>query len=49
MVRDNIILENPEKFLKEHTICRDKLIKAAEKATDKLEANTKKYGNRKFP
>lgn len=44
MVKENIILKNPEKFLKEYLISKGKLIKAAEKATDKLEENTKKYG-----
>ncbi len=44
MVKENIALKNPERFLENHTISRDKLIKATEKATDKLEENTKKYG-----
>ena len=44
MVKNNIVLKNPERFLKDHTISKDKLMKAVEKATDKLEENTKKYG-----
>ncbi|MBE6645330.1 MAG: hypothetical protein E7612_08150 [Ruminococcaceae bacterium] len=44
MTKRNIVLNNPERFAKPHTISRDKLIKAAEKATDKLEALAKKYG-----
>lgn len=44
MIRGNIKLNNPERFAKPHEISREKLIKAAEKATDKLEALAKKYG-----
>jgi unsaturated chondroitin disaccharide hydrolase len=44
MVTDKIVLQNPERFAKPHVISRDKLIKAAEKATDKLEELAKKYG-----
>ena len=44
MVTEKITLNNPERFAKPHTISREKLIKAAEAACDKLEENTKKYG-----
>jgi len=44
MVTKKIVLQNPERFSKPHTISRDKLVKAAEKATDKLEELAKKYG-----
>ena len=37
MVKESVILNNPERFEKPHEISREKLIKAAEKATDKLE------------
>ena len=42
MVTENIILEGPERFSKDHEISRAKLISAVEKATDKLEAFAKK-------
>ena len=42
MVTEKIVLSNPERFEKDHTISRDKLIKAVEKATDKLEEFGKK-------
>ena len=42
MVKENVILNNPERFSKPYEISRDKLIKAAEKAADKLEAFAKK-------
>ncbi len=45
MVTEKITLERPERFATPHTISRDKLIKAAEKATDKLEMLSKKYGD----
>ena len=48
MVKENITINNPERFLKDHTISKTKLINAVQKATDKLEENTKKYGIR-FP
>jgi unsaturated chondroitin disaccharide hydrolase len=44
MVTEKIILNRPERFAKPHEISREKLIKAAEAACDKLEENTKKYG-----
>ena len=44
MVKESVILNNPERFEKPHEISREKLIKAAEKATDKLEELSKKYG-----
>ena len=44
MVSENIVLKNPKRFLKPHTISRDKLVHAAEAACDKLEALAKKYG-----
>ena len=39
MVTEKIVLANPERFEKKHTISKDKLTKAAEAATNKLEAN----------
>ena len=44
MVTQKITLNNPEKYASVPTISREKLIKAAEKATDKLEELSKKYG-----
>ena len=44
MIKRNIVLNNPERFANPHTISREKLMRAAEKATDKLEALAKKYG-----
>ena len=44
MVKNDIILENPERFSKAREIPREKLIKAVEKAADKLEMLSKKYG-----
>ncbi|MBE6645186.1 MAG: glucuronyl hydrolase [Ruminococcaceae bacterium] len=43
MVTEKITLNNPERFTKVPEISKNKLIKAAEKATDKLEALAKKY------
>ena len=45
MVTEKITLNNPERFAKPHVISKEKLVKAAEKATDKLEELTKKYGD----
>ena len=44
MITEKITLQNPDRFAKPHTISRDKLVKAAEAATDKLEELAKKYG-----
>lgn len=44
MVTEKVTLINPERFLKEHHISRDKLITAAQKATDKLLINARKFG-----
>lgn len=44
MITEKITLKNPERFSKPHEISREKLIRAAEAACDKLEENTKKYG-----
>lgn len=44
MVTQKITLNNPEKYASVPKISREKLIKAAEKATDKLEELSKKYG-----
>lgn len=44
MVTEKITLERPERFSKPHEIDRQKLIKAAEKACDKLMATYKKNG-----
>ena len=44
MTKRNITLNDPQRFAKIPTIDRNKLIRAAEKATDKLEALSKKYG-----
>ena len=41
---EKITLNNPERFEKPYEISREKLVKAAERATDKLEATYKKYG-----
>jgi len=45
MVTQKIVLNNAERFTVPHNIDRQKLTSAAEKATDKLEANIKKYGS----
>ena len=42
MVSENVFLNQPERFAKPVTISRDKLIRAVEAATDKLEAFAKK-------
>ena len=44
MVTEKITLNNKERFQKPCEIPREKLIRAAEKATDKLEQLAKKYG-----
>ena len=44
MVTEKITLLRPERFAKPHTISRDKLVRAAEAACDKLEELAKKYG-----
>ncbi|MBE6645185.1 MAG: glucuronyl hydrolase [Ruminococcaceae bacterium] len=44
MVKETVKLNNPEKYAKVPKISREKLIRAAEKATDKLEELSKKYG-----
>ena len=44
MVTEKIVLKNPERFSSSHTISKQKLIRAAEKATDKLLSNAKKFG-----
>ena len=43
MITDKIILNNPDRFLKEHKISKAKLVKAVEKATDKLEERISLY------
>ena len=48
MVTQKISLENPERFTKPHTVSKEKLVRAAELATDKLEAFVKKNGT-EFP
>ena len=44
MVKERIVLNNPERFAKPHVISKEKLTRAAEAACNKLEENTKKYG-----
>ncbi len=44
MVTEKIVLNNPERFNTPYVISKDKLVKAAEKATDKLEMLARKYG-----
>ncbi len=48
MERGNIILERPERFAKPHVISKDKLIKAASDAADRLEIMAKAH-NLDFP
>ena len=49
MVTEKITLNSPEIFEKERRISKEKLTRAAEAATDKLEALAKKYGEELFP
>ena len=44
MITEKIRLEKSERFAKPHEISREKLIRAAQAATDKLEELSKKYG-----
>lgn len=48
MIKGKIILENPERFSGKYEISQEKLIRAIEKATDKLESQIPMYGD-KFP
>ena len=48
MVTEKIMLNNPERFTKPHVISKDKLIKAASDATDRLERMAKEH-DIKFP
>lgn len=43
MVTEKIILQNPERFAKPYVISKDKLIKAASEATDRLEKMAKEH------
>lgn len=45
MGRKEIILENPERFLRTHEISKEKINSAIEKALDKLEKNIPKWTN----
>ena len=45
MITEKIMLKNSERFEKPHYISREKLIRAAERATNKLEALSKKCGD----
>ena len=44
MITEKITLNSPETFAKPHKISKEKLIRAAERACNKLEENAKKYG-----
>ncbi len=49
MITQKITLERPERFSAPHEISREKLVRAAELATDKLEAFARKHGAEAFP
>lgn len=49
MVTENVTLKIPERFAEAPSLDRAKLVRAAEKATDKLEVRIKTYGVEQFP
>ncbi len=49
MITQKITLEKPERFADAYSISREKLVRAAELATNKLEAFAKKNGPEAFP
>ncbi len=44
MTKDNIVLKNPERFAKPHTISKEKLTMAASEAADRLERMGREHG-----